>query len=48
MGGQRLSFGGRLIRTVGLAQAQVKIGMMNLVYNIQRFVPFERGVAALG
>ncbi len=28
--------GGKLVRTIGLARAKFKIGMMNLVYNIWR------------
>ena len=28
--------GGHLVRTIGLARAKVKIGMMNLVYNMKR------------
>ena len=27
----------RLIRTIGLARARAKIGLTNLVYNLQRF-----------
>lgn len=30
------AMGGKWVRTVGLARARVKIGMMNLVYNIRR------------
>lgn len=30
--------GGKVLRTVGKARADVKIGMMNLVYNMRRFV----------
>jgi IS5 family transposase len=40
--------GGKLIRTIGMARAKAKIGMMNLVYNMSRLVQFERGAAALG
>nr|WP_215884459.1 transposase [Acidithiobacillus thiooxidans] len=29
--------GGKILRTVGIARAKVKIGMMNLVYNMRRF-----------
>jgi Transposase and inactivated derivatives, IS5 family len=29
--------GGKILRTVGIARAQVKFGMMNLVYNMRRF-----------
>jgi len=28
--------GGKLVRTIGLARARFKIGMMNLVYNMCR------------
>jgi len=28
--------GGHIVRTIGLLRAQVKIGMMNLVYNKKR------------
>lgn len=27
----------RLVRSVGKARAEIKIGMMNLVYNMRRF-----------
>jgi IS5 family transposase len=30
--------GGMIVRTIGLARAEVKIGMMNLVYNMKRLV----------
>lgn len=30
--------GGHLVRTIGLERAKVKIGMMNLVYNMKRLV----------
>lgn len=30
--------GGHLVRTIGIARARVKIAMMNLVYNMRRFV----------
>ncbi len=47
-GFQERSMGGKFIRTIGLARAGVKIGMMNLIYNMNRLVQFERGVAAPG
>ena len=47
-GYQEGSMGGKLIRTIGMVRAKVKIGMMNLVYNMSRLVQFERGAAALG
>jgi IS5 family transposase len=36
--GAQAAFGGHLVRTIGLARAQVKIGLMNLVYNLRRMV----------
>lgn len=30
--------GGHIVRTIGLARATAKIGMMNLVYNLKRLV----------
>lgn len=35
--GQQVAMGGKLVRTIGLARARFKIGMMNLVYNMRRF-----------
>jgi hypothetical protein len=32
---------GLFVRTIGMARARLKIGMANLVYNMQRFVWFE-------
>ena len=34
--GAQAQMGGHIVRTVGLLRAQVKIGMMNLVYNMLR------------
>ena len=34
--GAQHAMGGRLVRTIGLARAKMKIGMMNLVYNMKR------------
>lgn len=34
--GAQHAMGGHLVRTIGLARARVKIGMMNLVYNMKR------------
>jgi hypothetical protein len=34
------SMNGSYIRTIGMARAKAKIGMMNIVYNICRCVPF--------
>ena len=36
--GAQAAMGGHLVRTIGLARAKVKIGMMNLVYNMKRLV----------
>jgi len=47
-GFQERSMGGKFIRTIGMARAKAKIGMMNLVYNMSRLVQFERGAAAPG
>jgi hypothetical protein len=35
------------VRTIGIARARFKIGMMNLGYNICRLVQLERVAAAL-
>ena len=34
--------GGHIVRTIGLERANVKIGMMNLVYNMTRVVQLIR------
>ncbi len=47
-GFQQRSMGGKFIRTIGLTRAAMKIGMMNLVYNMNRLVQFESGAAAPG
>ena len=47
-GFQERSMGGKLIRSIGIDRAKVRIGMMNLVYNMKRFIQFESGVAAPG
>ena len=36
--GAQHAMGGHIVRTIGLARARVKIGMMNLVYNMTRLV----------
>jgi hypothetical protein len=36
--GAQDAMGGHFVRTIGLLRAKVKIGMMNLVYNMIRFV----------
>jgi transposase, IS5 family len=45
-GDQQNAMGGIFVRTIGIARATVKIGMMNLVYNMRRFVSLERVAAA--
>jgi hypothetical protein len=36
MFGAQHAMGGHLVRTIGVVRARVKIGMMNLVYNMRR------------
>ena len=36
--GAQAAMGGHLIHTIGLLRAKVKIGLMNLVYNMVRLV----------
>jgi len=36
--GAQATMGGHLVRTIGLQRAKVKIGLMNLVYNMKRLV----------
>ena len=44
---QESVMGGKLVRTIGIARARTKIGMMNLVYNMRRLVWLARdGVPA--
>jgi IS5 family transposase len=43
---QQNAMGGKIVRTIGLARAKFKIGMMNLSYNISRLVQLERIAAA--
>jgi transposase, IS5 family len=45
-GHQENSMGRKIVRTIGLARARFKVGMMNLGYNIRRLVQIERGAAA--
>jgi len=44
-GAQETSAGSRLVRTIGMVRARVKIGLQNLVYNIRRLVTLERMAA---
>ena len=45
-GDQENAMGGIFVRTIGIARARVKIGMMNLAYNMRRLVWLERVAAA--
>ena len=45
-GHQQSAMGGKIVRTIGIARAMFKIGMMNLTYNICRLVQLERAAAA--
>ena len=41
-GNQHTSMGGKLVRTIGIVRATMKIGMQNLAYNMRRLVVLER------
>ena len=45
-GAQENAQGGRLVRTIGVVRAKIKIGLQNLAYNIRRLVILERAAAA--
>jgi IS5 family transposase len=45
-GHQTTAMGGKIVRTIGLARASAKIGMMNLAYNVSRFAYLHRTAAA--
>jgi transposase, IS5 family len=45
-GAQATAQGGRLVRTIGIVRARVKVGLANLAYNIRRLVTLERMAAA--
>ncbi len=47
-GNQHNSMGTKLVRTIGIARATVKIGMQNLAYNMRRLVVLERAALAGG
>jgi len=36
---------GLVVRSIGIARARVKIGLVNLAYNIRRFVWFSGRIA---
>jgi len=45
--GAQHAMGGHIVRTIGLARAKIKIGMMNVVYNMKRLVQLiKRDVCA--
>ena len=43
---QENSMGRKVVRTIGVARAKFKIGMMSLGYNISRLAQLERVAAA--
>ena len=45
-GTQETAPGGRILRTIGIVRARLKIGLQNLVYNIRRLATLERMAAA--
>ena len=45
-GAQETAPGGRLVRTIGIVRARLKIGLQNFVYNIRRLATLERMAAA--
>jgi transposase, IS5 family len=44
--GAQHAMGGHIVRTIGLARATLKIGMMNLVYNMKRLGQFDQARSA--
>lgn len=46
--GAQEQMGGPVVRTIGLARATAKIGMLNLVYNLKRLVPLLKRDAKPG
>ena len=45
-GAQETAPGGRIVRTIGILRARLKIGLQNFVYNIRRLTTLERMAAA--
>jgi IS5 family transposase len=45
-GHQTTAMGGKIVRTIGLARAGAKIGLMNLAYNVSRFAYLHRTAPA--
>jgi hypothetical protein len=46
LGHQENSMGRKIVRTISMARARFKIGMMNFGYNMRRMVQLERVAAA--
>ncbi|MGD9883448.1 MAG: IS5/IS1182 family transposase, partial [Reyranella sp.] len=44
-GAQENAPGGRLVRTIGIVRAKIKIGLQNLTYNIRRLMSLEQSAA---
>ena len=42
LGFQQNSLGGKFIRTIGILRARTKIGLMNLFYNMKRYVYLKK------
>ena len=47
-GDQKNGMGAEIVRVIGIVRARSKIGMINLVYNMRRFVCLERMATANG
>jgi IS5 family transposase len=45
-GAQETAPGGRIVRTIGIVRARIKIGLQNFVYNVRRLATLERMAAA--
>ena len=45
-GAQESAPGGRIVRTIGIVRARLKIGLQNFVYNVRRLATLERMAAA--
>ena len=41
-GAQETAPGGRIVRTIGIVRARLKIGLQNLAYNVRRLATLER------
>jgi IS5 family transposase len=45
-GAQETAPGGRIVRTIGIVRARLKIGLQNLAYNMRRLMTLDRMAAA--